>query len=67
MSAAVIKNDNFGIDGLVITIKGNKALHRFVNKIAGASAQLRFEDIIGHGRRTFMATQSRGPAGVGVI
>ncbi|HNW82685.1 MAG TPA: sigma 54-interacting transcriptional regulator [bacterium] len=47
ISAAVIKNDSFSVEGLVITIRENKLVHNIVNRVSGSRAQLTFRDIIG--------------------
>ncbi len=48
MSMSIIReNAASPAEGLLITIRENKQVHSFVNKISGSKAQLTFNDIIG--------------------
>lgn len=47
ISVAVVKNETFSVDGLVITIRENRLVHNIANRVSGSRAQLTFRDIIG--------------------
>jgi len=47
ISIAIVKNESFSVEGLVITIRENRLVHNIVNRVSGSRAQLTFRDIIG--------------------
>lgn len=47
VSAVIIRDEQGLVDGLVITLKEIKAVHRLINKMTGSQAYFTFDNIIG--------------------